>query len=94
MTIPIAPVAGLVAGLAAPPEVSFIDHLQKGEIRPALGRLTANYTGYNIDTGTWDYNELKNGLLPLFVGMIVHMAASRLGVNRMLGRARVPLIRV
>ena len=91
MTIPIAPVAGLVAGLAAP-----IDYLIKGDTKNAMLKLCKNYTGYNYEVGLWSPDDLKRGLLPLVVGLLVHkfVGGPPLNLNRMLGRAKVPLIRI
>lgn len=91
MTIPIAPVAGLVAGLAEP-----ADYLIKGDMKNAMLKLCKNYTGYNYEVGLWSPEDLKRGLLPLVVGLLVHkfVGGPPLNLNRMLGRAKVPLIRI
>ena len=93
-TIPLAPVAGLAAGLAEP-----IQYLIKGDTNNAINHLVYNYTGIPNAMqggGNWDPNGLKKGLLPLVIGLLIHklVGGPPLNLNRALGRARVPLIRI
>lgn len=93
MTIPLAPIAGLVAGLGEP-----IDRALQGNFtgpNSALSWLTLNYTGYNDQTGNWNIMAAK-GLPPLIIGALVHkfVGGSPLNINRMLARAKVPFIRI
>jgi hypothetical protein len=43
---------------------------------------------------TWSTWRLKYGLYPLLIGFAGHYAAQKFGLNRMLARARVPLVRI
>ncbi len=38
--------------------------------------------------------QLRYGAMPIVLGMLVHWIASRIGINRMLGMAGVPIIRI
>jgi hypothetical protein len=42
----------------------------------------------------WSPNRMIANLGPIAVGFGVHWLAGKIGVNRMLGRAKVPLIRI
>lgn len=89
MTIPIAPVAGLAAGLSFPAEA-----LMRGDWLSAAYRVCSSYTGYDPQAQTWSMDNLKRGLMPLMIGFAIHWIAGKIGVNRMLGRAKIPLIRI
>ena len=89
MTIPIAVVGGAVAGV-----VETIPYLMDGRFDMAGELLVRNYTGWSIKENKWYYPYAQRGLMPLLIGMIIHVLASKLGVNRMLGRARVPFLRI
>lgn len=56
--------------------------------------LQAGFTGVTPGTGAWNIANLRMGLFPVMAGFMVHAIAGKLGVNRALGRARLPLIRV
>lgn len=89
-TIPIAPVAGLIAGIADP-----IDMAIHGNYYGAMEQTSMNYTGYSIAAKNWDIGRMWNGLVPLVVGILVHKYIGvKLGVNKALARAGVPLIRI
>jgi len=91
-TIPLAVVGGVAAGIAGP-----VSHVIKGDWEEGLRQLCANYTGaYPKRDGSVDWNMeyLKRGLVPLILGVVVHKAAGMLGINRALGRAKIPLIRI
>ena len=60
----------------------------------ALDKLSKWYTGYSLETGRWSAANLSFGLFPLVLGMFAHKVANRLGVNRALGSAGIPIIRV
>jgi len=91
MTIPLAIIAGL-----APTAIHAADALQvnAGGPKVALARVGSRMTGYNALTGTFSGSELMMGWAPLLVGALAHKAANRLGINRMLSSAGIPLIRI
>lgn len=51
-------------------------------------------TGYDHWSGNWYVQNMKYGALPIGAGMFAHLVASRLGINRLLGRAGIPLVRI
>jgi len=91
MTIPLAMVAGL-----APTLLYAADALQTnaGGPKVAIARIGSRLTGYNAYTSTFSGAELMRGWGPLLMGALVHKAANAIGINRMLSRAKVPLLRV
>lgn len=87
MTLPMAVVAGFV-----PTAVGVWNRRSSGtEISNYLQR---GWTGIEPGTGTFNFANLRKGAFPAVAGYFVHMIASKLGVNRALGRARIPLIRI
>ena len=86
-TIPLPLVAGMAAGLAAP-AVQAIN----GDVQGAMLTLSRNYIGWDGQKVT--LAGLKQGLVPLLIGFLIHKAAVMAGVNRALGRSGIPLIRL
>lgn len=95
-TIPLAVVMGTVGGLIGHKSGwnSVLSAVQQGQIRDAGKVALAYYTGYDCDRNTFDWSCMQVGLMPLLGGMLLHFAASKLGVNRALGRAKVPFLRI
>ena len=91
MTIPMAPIAGLAVGLA--PSIA---SLLAGDYMGAADGLSWRFTGYNLSTGTFDPNGLKQGMLPLIIGGFVHkfIGGAPLNLNRTLASAGVPYLRI
>ena len=89
-TIPIAPVVGLMAGLAGP-----IKDLMDGEVDFAVNKLKYSYLGITPD-GTFKAEALMSGLFPLIIGGLVHkyVGGAPINMNRMLAAANVPIIRI
>ena len=98
MTIPLAPIGGLMAGLAVPISQAVLGNYTGSG--GAIDWLIYNYTGFrgNFSGGqpTFDPTGLKNGLLPLIAGVLIHkfVGGQPIGINRMLGQAGVPVIRI
>lgn len=88
-TIPLAAVAGF-----GPLAFNFIGDAKNLGLETAGRNIVQNLTGYNMADGVWSTSYLKNGAFPILAGFAVHMIASKLGINRALGRARVPWLRV
>lgn len=88
-TIPLAVVAGFMP---------LLGHAIAGFNSAGLMGIGKNIclglSGYNLDDGQWYRNELKYGLWPILGGFLVHWGANKIGLNRALGRARIPLLRI
>lgn len=93
-TIPVAPVAGGAIGLVQGPlGGSVIGDVMKGSWGDATKQFIVNYSGFNAFSNKWEPSQAK-GLWGLLIGTGIHVVASKLGLNRALGAARVPLIRI
>lgn len=53
-----------------------------GNIQNFLSAVTSNYTGVDVVTGDFNWQNLKRGLIPAVTGVTVSKLASRYGVNR------------
>lgn len=88
-TISMSMAAGIIAGLYTPGT-----YLLSGDTRNSMRFLSRNYTGYDPMEGRFYTGDMKKGLVPLAVGALVHKIAGRTGINRALGRAGLPFIRI
>lgn len=50
--------------------------------------------GYNTWDGSFSFSRLMQGWTPILAGFLAHKVAGKLGVNRMLASAGVPLLRI
>lgn len=90
MTIPVSLIGGLM-----PMAADIISATRVGGMEAALGHVSLCTTGYDPADGKWKPGFALQKLYgPMFVAMMVHKLAGRLGINRMLGKARVPLFRI
>jgi len=88
-TIPLAVVAGFV------PLATFAyEGYQAGGLYNAAARVAQRLTGYDSTYRVFIPAELMKGWGPILAGFGVHWLASRIGINRALGRAGVPLLRL
>jgi len=69
------------------------DVTSKG-LDPAFELLSLRTTGFNPRTGQWKPGWMKEGLLPVAVGLLVHKVAGKLGANKMIARAGIPILRI
>ncbi len=58
------------------------------------GRADAAWAAFGWNQDHPDFSKLPQTYGPIAVGFIIHYLAGRFGVNRALGRAKVPIIRV
>jgi len=107
VTIPLAPTLGLVAGISPalfgmPGAQGRIQgavwHFQHGGPAAGLKEFvrvgSMTFTGYDPEGFEPFGKHLGRGLGPVIAGFLVHFVASKLGINRMLGAAKVPFIRI
>lgn len=90
ITIPL----GIVAGF-----VPYLVDLKKGYDFGGLETMgmfgIRSLTGYDYVSHSWNIKDLRYGLLPILMGMGVHkFIGGKLGINRALGRAKIPFIRL
>jgi len=89
-TIPVAAVAGFMPLLGVA-HTSF----KQGGVELVGHNLVSNLTGYDVPTKTWSFDYMQKGTIPIVAGLLAHkFIGGKLGVNRMLANAGVPLLRV
>lgn len=90
LTVPLAVIGGLV-----PMATDIMAAYKAGGAQCAVEHVSMCTTGYDPSDGKVKLGFAMQKLYgPLFLGMMVHKLAGRLGVNRMLSGAGVPLLRV
>lgn len=88
-TIPLAIVGGFVG---APAVRAGISKLFRSDFKGAMGEAS-RIAG--IANGRFDGRVLLENVLPMAVGVLVHkFVGGRLGLNRALGRSKIPLLRL
>ena len=91
MTIPLAPVVGL---LSAPAINKTITGLIAGDVNAPMVNLP-NLVGLWRD-GSFHMDYLMANITPMIIGLLVHkfVGGSPLNLNRTLARARIPFLRI
>jgi len=89
MTVSVAVAAGFL-----PLVNQVIIGFREGGIKRVGDRVCASLTGYDPAVERWESAYLKNGTLPIVLGVLVHKLAGKMGVNRALGNAGIPFIRI
>ena len=90
MTLPLAIVGGFI-----PMGQDIFGAYKVGGLSAALGHVSLCTTGYDPADGKWKPMFAAQKLYgPLMLGVLVHKLATRLGVNRALGKAGIPFLRV
>lgn len=95
-TLPIAAVGGLAMGMFINPvggNQTPFERLTKGDFKWAIHEAIYNYTGYHGASGKW-YPMNARGAFAAVGGFAIHKIASMLGINRTLGQAKVPILRI
>jgi hypothetical protein len=88
MTLPLAVLAGF-----APLALNALKDYRDGGV-PVMGKgLVLRTTGMNTETGKWMPEYLVQGMGPVVAGILAHKLASKLGINRALAGAGIPLLR-
>lgn len=88
-TLPLAVVAGF-----APGATFAYTGLKAGGVTGGMNNLAYAYGGFDAGTGKFNMAGLYRGTIPAVGGFIIHMIASRLGVNRALASAGIPILRI
>jgi len=88
-TIPISMVAGLTPLVA-----SGVRGWKAETFRGAGKEMLYALSGYDIDIQKFNAGFMWNGTWPILLGAVIHKGAGMLGLNRMLGRMGVPLLRI
>lgn len=89
-TLPLAVIAGM-----APIALHTMNGYKSGGISGALNDLSAYTTGYVPADNQWKPAHLVEGMGPVLLGLAVHkFIGGKMGLNRMLANAGVPLVRL
>lgn len=89
-TLPIAAIGGFL-----PMTVDAINGFYTGGFTDFSRSLVAKTTGYDFGSQAWKWEHIRTGLFPIIMGLIVHKyIGGRLGINRTLASAGVPLLRL
>jgi hypothetical protein len=88
-TLPLAAIMGFAPMFGA----AMKDYKAGGAYGAAAG-LSLRTTGWDIVDQKWRPEYLLQGLGPVFLGMMVHKMAGRMGINRALANAGIPLLRL
>jgi hypothetical protein len=67
---------------------------RRNQPQEVLRFLTVATTGYDYVGHRWTGEFLGQGIGAIGIGMGLHWAANKFGVNRMLARAKVPILRI
>lgn len=90
MTLPLAAMIGFTPLLT----YMYLDYKQGG-VQLAASGACARLTGYNPADGQWHASTMMQGTIPIALGILVHKyVGGKLGVNRALRSAGVPLLRL
>ena len=88
-TLPLAVVAGFSV-----PLVRTVRETQLHGWKDGAAEFIRDLTGFAPWAGGWNAGSLRNGLLPIIGGLVIHKVASAMGINRVLASAGIPLIRI
>jgi len=82
---------GIIAGLLPGVTRSFAVFQANGAQAGANEALSI-YSGFDPTTRQWSLQNMQFGLIPLVAGLLLsRFVGGSLGVNRILGRARIPI---
>lgn len=91
MTIPVA----VVAGFGVPAGRLVNDWFKYRDVNIVTREAGQFFTGYDWTTGQFNMASLRFGLVPVIAGTLVHkFIGGKLGVNRALAKAKIPLLRL
>lgn len=96
MSLPVAVIAGFAPGVGRLVyHATHNDHQQGNPIANVGVEAGRIFLGYDSRSGTFDARNMLYGLMPVVLGGLVHkLVGGTLGVNRMLARSGVPLLRL
>lgn len=98
MTLPVAVIAGLAPTIAAGINGFQVGNSAGGFARGlsfAASQMSAYLTGWNYEEMRFRFDLMSKGLLPLLLGVAAHkVVGGMFGVNRLLSRAKMPLVRI
>ena len=95
VTVPVAILLGMSPVVASGIEGFQVGGFSAQGLRIAANNMSQRLIGWDSMGGQFTPQLLKQGLFPLVGGVLAHkLVGGMLGVNRFLGRAGVPLLRI
>lgn len=92
-TIPLLPIAGFIP--TAIGAYSSVKYGWEGGLGEYLTRAFTGYSPYNKDGHRWHPESVAHTWLPIIIGILGHkLIGGKLGVNRALANAGIPIIRL
>ena len=89
-TIPLAVVGGFM-----PLAADVIQQYQTGSTWQGIAtNAVRDLTGWDNYSRTWSFGNMKEGLIPIVIGLIAHKVAGKIGINRALSSAGIPWVRI
>ena len=89
MTVSLAVLAGL-----APTALWAYDGFKQQGASEGVTRIVGRLSGYSISENKFQVNQLLKGWLPILAGTLAHKMAGRMGINRMIASAGIPILRI
>lgn len=90
--LPIAVIAGFAP--LAMGEFHGIQRIMAGDRAGGTQEMVIRATGYNTDNKTWNGAVFMESYGPILAGFVIHKLAGKLGVNRAIAKAGIPIIRI
>jgi hypothetical protein len=88
-TLPLSVVAGFCPGVS----YAWAGYKSAG-FTGATNNLAYAFGGFDAATGKFNMAGLYRGTIPAVGGFIIHMIASKFGINRQLSRMGIPIVRI
>lgn len=81
-----------IMGMSVPVIASYqVQKQTGGGISDFVSAMTVKLTGFSTADHKFHFNELRGGAVPIIAGFAGHWLAGRIGINRMLGRYKIPI---
>lgn len=84
---------GIVAGML-PVTMSTINEVRWNGAEKGGYHFIKKMTGIDIVGKSWRFREMWDGALPVLAGVGLHKAANKLGINRAIRAAGIPIIQI
>lgn len=71
-----------------------VQRILGGDVAGGVQGVIIHTTGYNTDTHSFHWPTFAQSYGPVLAGVLLHKLAGRLGVNRAISRAGIPIFRI
>ncbi len=87
-TLPLAVIGGFTAQA-----LPVLEAAMRGDMNGVLDKFLYQFGCYNKTAGAFEFGRIWQ-YKPLLAGIVIHKLANALGLNRALGRAHLPILRI